>query len=229
MNKIKELFKDLFKHKIFLVTFIITIVLNILNLLVFAYYISKIDIVRTLYTLVAMPIIFLPSLFVLIIFAICNIFINKHPIFVNIFGTIINIITMAISYFILPIILLYSLLYIAWKPYTSPRDYNRALNSISKKEIIKNFPNKIPEDAKNVRFYKSGDVEMGNDPVILAFDIDSQYITNELNKYKCHKLTEESNKKTNIYINQTLKTNDSYIFSSCRIGHNKEKTRIIYY
>ena len=69
------------------------------------------------------------------------------------------------------------------KIYTSPKDYQKALNQISHQERIQHFPKKIPNNASNIEFNQETCIWFGSEAILLKFNINSNYIENELKKY----------------------------------------------
>lgn len=130
---------------------------------------------------------------------------------------------------------------------TDINDYKTCLNKIEYKEVIGHFPDKFPQEAKNLKFYCYID-EIGSNGnlVLLTFETNEKYITDELQKLEY--INDDSSHETlkNIYpipsekadipqkeLTFYFKDNGKYhkngvpYFSG--IGINKNKTNILYY
>lgn len=146
------------------------------------YAISNIKPANIIYNLIF----FIPFLFVcLISFAACNTF-KKHSMITKISSFVLNI--LIIGFFqIGTIIFMFMLanLFPEQDPsYQSPNNYKIALNTVWAQKCIEHFPKQIPENAKNVEFYKTNNNWFGSEAVTLKFEIDKKYIDKELKKYK---------------------------------------------
>ncbi len=62
------------------------------------------------------------------------------------------------------------------------KDYQKSLKYITNQSRIKHFPEKIPEDARNIKIYKDAGY-FGSEKIYLKFITNKQYIQNELSKY----------------------------------------------
>ena len=68
-------------------------------------------------------------------------------------------------------------------------EYNTCLNKIENKSLVEHFPGEIPKEAKNPKLYCYPQrYESDGALVLLAFETDEKYITNELQK-----LTDKNN------------------------------------
>lgn len=67
--------------------------------------------------------------------------------------------------------------------YDNPKDYNKALKAINNSSRIRHFPKKIPNNAKNIILHMDRSNWFGSETIIVKFDIDKNYIDNELEKY----------------------------------------------
>lgn len=90
--------------------------------------------------------------------------------------------------------------------YEHPIQYQDAKNSINAQSRIQHFPDNIPENAKHIRFHKDSNSWFGGEQMILEFDIDKQYIENELKKYKFILVDKNIEKKENEYSLNILNT-----------------------
>lgn len=59
--------------------------------------------------------------------------------------------------------------------------YKEALKYITNQSGVKHFPEKIPEDARNIKIYKDAGY-FGSEKIYLKFITNKQYIQNELSK-----------------------------------------------
>ncbi len=68
--------------------------------------------------------------------------------------------------------------------YNTIDKYEEALQASNKQICIQHFPKKIPKNAKNIQFLRRYNNWFGSEEIYLKFDIDKNYIENELKKYK---------------------------------------------
>lgn len=131
---------------------------------------------------------------------------------------------------------------------TINKNYPIALSDIKNKEEILHFPAKIPEGAKNIKVYEYSDMPYNGEILLLNFEIDENYIDNELKKNKFinkDKLGEvqkiyyvpkvSSDFKINEYTYFVLDTKDNRSFYPkyfpyfTGIGIKNNKSAILYY
>jgi len=116
--------------------------------------------------------------------------------------------------------------------------YTKILQYFPQDKTI-HFPKQIPNEAKNVQLYSEIFNFFGSQVIVLKFDIDEQYIQNELKRYKF-----KSKESTNHYAFSTMggekiKIKDFTLFvidgnldrwaKNYGIGVNKEFNQILYY
>ena len=167
------LYKSLFYLS--LASFIIATILYILSLF---YYPA----IKTLQTGLFY---FIPFLLIILVYYFIRI--SLHPnflAFAKVLSAILNIFIIGI----LQVILSFCVIFVIENDYEEAiskdiKAYSRLLKSASEFET-KHFPQIIPPESKNIKAYKSPDSFFGSERIILSFEIDKEYIENELEKYK---------------------------------------------
>lgn len=158
---------------------------------------------------------FLPTVLVVLVYLISTKTINKYPRATKIISNILNgFIIIFVQIFICGLM---TLLFSGFleRDVTQIKDYQHALNSINNPESIKHFPKKIPEDATNIRLYKSCNNWFGSEEIYLIFNTNKEYILNELAKYKFQKI--EGSYKNDEEYEDTFKSLGSYKLS--KVGY----------
>ena len=127
---------------------------------------------------------FKPLLFVAIVIFLASYFYNKSSAVIkNIAYAIITIIVFIQVFWNMWFSML-CCLQMANKVYDNPKDYTKALSTIGWQERIAHFPQQLPNNALNVEIFKDSQSVFGSEAITLKFTIDSEYIENELKKYK---------------------------------------------
>ena len=182
MNKIKTFLRVCFTWKSILflsviVSFAISIILYLLSLLLSWYG-----------TLVVGLWLFVPAIFVTLIYFIGSKTTEKFPKATKIISAILNlIIILFLQIFICGVMtLFFSGLF--ERPVTGIKDYDYALTSIGLQDRIKHFPSQIPKNASNIKLYKYTHNWFGSEEIYLYFDTDKDYIDKELSKYTFQKI-----------------------------------------
>ena len=70
------------------------------------------------------------------------------------------------------------------KSYNDIADYKAVKKKIGCKKCIRHFPETIPSDAKNIKFYQYNNYWWGSQGIFLKFDTNAEYIEKELEKNK---------------------------------------------
>ena len=81
--------------------------------------------------------------------------------------------------------------------------YTEAKKTISCSKCIKHFPKTIPENVKNIEFYKYSNW-FGAEGIFLEFDVGTDYIENNIKQHKCNYLSLPND----LGQNRKLHTND---------------------
>jgi len=155
---------------------------------------------------------------------------------------ILNIFIIVIVQILIGMFLLCLTEFINWDYiHDKPQYYQKVLSDYPK-ERIAHFPNEIPKEAKNVEMNADIFSFFGGQTIVLKFDIDRQYIENELKKYKF-----KSKENFYHYVFSAMITGDNikinkddytlYVISgdfdrfgkNYGIGVNKDFNQIIYY
>lgn len=131
---------------------------------------------------------FLPTAFVCIIYLISLKAFDKYPKVTKIVSNVLNVFII-----IFVQLFLYGFMTLIFsglleRDVTQVKDYQHALTSIHNPERIKHFPEKIPEDAKNIELFKYCNNWFGSEGIYLIFNTNKTYILNELAKYKFQKI-----------------------------------------
>ena len=124
------------------------------------------------------------------------------------------------------------------------KDYQKSLKYITNQSRIKHFPEKIPEDARNIKIYKDAGY-FGSEKIYLKFITNKQYIQNELSKYDFVEVEKPEERNRNLEFlslspgNISLYTYNLYIIKkgcnerrrcfSYGIAVNNELNEILYY
>ncbi len=125
----------------------------------------------------------IPSLFVILVAFIANKTSRKFKIITNIFTFVLNLfVIIFIQFYVGSGIFIF--MNFAGGHYTDIKYYKKALTKISYQERIKHFPLKIPKNAQDVELYEYYGNWHGSEGITLKITIDSEYIENELKKYK---------------------------------------------
>ena len=193
----------------------------------------------------------IPVLLVIIITFIATKTFDKHPNLTKFFTFLIN------SFVILFIQLMFGMYFLFFftlasegKIYDNPKEYSKALKSIYHVERIVHFPITIPKEAKNIELNKETNAFFGSEAILLKFDIDKEFIEQELSKHN-YICIEKPNNYTHEYRDAMLTNNgrisvDNYIFYVINdkknennpeyhfpyhygIGVNNDMSSIIYY
>lgn len=128
---------------------------------------------------------FIPLLFSAIIWFISVYANQKLPKLTKIITNILNITVLVLHSIFMSIL---TLIIIAFSGENDPlydkiEDYQKALDSY-KYSAVSFFPEKIPENAKNISILRTSGGFHGDSTFYIKFDIDKEYIQNEMNKYK---------------------------------------------
>lgn len=143
-----------------------------------------------------------PIILILLISLIANYTYTKFPILTKFITAALNTIIIIVS----AIFVLFVISFIQnpfphpeHKIYENPIQYQEAKNSIDAQYRVYHFPKAIPENAKNIRLYKTNNSWFGSEEMILEFDIDKQYIENELKTYKFISIDKDIRETPNEY------------------------------
>lgn len=163
---------------------------------------------------------FLCTVAILIINMLCVFVKNKWQkwkIFINIFSAIVNlfIVEQQLSFFILTMVSSYAVINPNWdKPIINPSKYVEAKKTISRSKYIKHFPNTIPENANNIKFYKYSNW-FGAEGIFLEFDVGTDYIENNIKQHKCNYLSipDDLSQYREIHTKEVIEFKDGFIDS----------------
>lgn len=124
------------------------------------------------------------------------------------------------------------------------KNYQKSLKYITNQSGVKHFPEKIPEDARNITIYKNAGY-FGSEKIYLKFITNKQYIQNELSKYDFVEVEKPEERNRNLEFlslspgNISLYTYNLYIIKkgcnerrrcfSYGIAVNNELNEILYY
>jgi len=142
---------------------------------------------------------------------------QKWKVFINIFSAIINlfIVEQQLSFLILTMVSSYAIINPNWdKPIINPAKYTEAKETISRSIYIKHFPETIPENASNIKFYKYNNW-FGAEGMFLEFDADTKYIENNIQQHKCNYLSipADLSQYRKLHTNMVIEFQDGFLDS----------------
>ncbi len=158
---------------------IISGILSLLYLTIFLlFFFDKYSSFQGLSSLFNLVLPFIVSLVIWLIGYYTNI---KHQIITKILVNILNIGFYIFHFFIVLGLFFWMIL---WEPtYDNIKDYNRALSKY-RPNIVEHFPTEIPHNIDNIKLLKTPPSFNGDSTFYLKFDARSEYIQQEIEKYK---------------------------------------------
>ena len=181
----------------------------------------------------------IPFFIVLFLAILVNFIHKKSPILINFIAFFVNIFII----FIIQVIVGYFYFSVLYENNINSigcdlKYYSKILQYFPQDKIY-HFPQKIPNNTKNVQLYSEICNFFGSQEIVLKFDADKQYIQNELKKYKFKSIENTDHYAFSTMGGRKIKVDNFKLYvingnfdmwaKNYGIGVNKEFNQILYY